>query len=122
MALWPTPTMATVLPPVPIVEEIKVKVIEEVKVECSCIKGARRLGVSIPWGTNAVDLVASSTPQIGGLAIFSYKNDDHTGVILDWRKGGFLMGEENFRDKETCLITYRFIAWDDPYLRGFATY
>lgn len=87
------------------------------EVYCSCIKTARLFGVVIPFGTDAEDIVSSSTPEVGGLALFSYENTDHVAVITSISETGFTVVEGNYK---RCQKTNRFIEWNDPRIRGFA--
>lgn len=88
--------------------------------ECSCIKGARGYGVPIPLGTDAKDIKGNSSPVIGGLVLFRYPKDDHVAVIEGFN-GGFEVVEWNYR-KGPCVATRRTVAWNDPAIRGFASF
>lgn len=86
------------------------------KEECSCIKTARNLGVKIPFGTNAKDLVPNSPPIIGGLILLKY--GVHHVVVLEGFEGGFQVAEGNF-EKGPCVVTRRRIDFNDPHIIGF---
>lgn len=112
-----TPTVHAEEPP-PVVLEVYVP-------ECSCINGARVLGVPIPAlgkDGGAKDIEGGERPVIGGLALFSYEKLDHVGVIIRWYEEGFIMGEENYEKTDDCDITYRYVRFDDKDLRGFASF
>ena len=85
---------------------------------CFCSRYARNEGVNIP-AANAIDLVASTTPELGGGILFSYGtgiDKHHIGVIRVFLKEGFFIEEANH---EPCKVTTRIVKYNDPYIIGF---
>ena len=99
---------------------------EIVEKECeyySCIVTARELGIPIPLGTNAIDIVPNDIyPHIGGLAIFKYGdslNKYHVVIVVKVIEDGF-WGEGG--NKPSCQFTKDFYSFDNPNLLGFRHY
>lgn len=84
---------------------------------CSCIKTARRLGIAIPYNTNASDFIPNTTPHVGALVLFKFTNDIyHVAYIDKITNDGLFILQGN---KEKCKYTEEWISWDNPYLIGF---
>lgn len=87
-------------------------------VYCSCVKSARLLGVEdLPKIPDPSVLKPNSSPVIGAAVLLDY-NVPHIAVVTKLLEDGFMILEGNFHK---CKKTYRFIAWNDPHLRGFWT-
>ncbi len=71
------------------------------------------------------DIVGSTTPSVGAVAIFEYKDKvtgesvKHIAIITSLDADGFEVKESNF---SKCEYGERTVAWDDPHIRGFAVY
>lgn len=61
------------------------------------------------------DILPSTTPFVGAVAIFQYKVP-HYAVVKSLQEDGFVVKESNYTPG---VIGERFIRWDDPHLRGF---
>lgn len=86
-----------------------------IKIECSCVKTARSLGVPIPYNTDAKDIVPDGTPEIGGLIVLKYGDIYHIAVIQGF-ESGFNVSEGNFKE---CEMSERTIDFNDPHIVGF---
>lgn len=77
---------------------------------CSCVQTAKYLGVTIPGGHNAWDLVPNSDePKVGQLVLMAYIKTGHVAVIAEILEDGYLIIEGNYR---TCQKTIRVIPKD----------
>ncbi len=84
---------------------------------CSCIKGARNLGVNIPIGTDAQDLKSNSVPTIGSLILLKYENGvSHVGVIQKITDSTFVFESYN---RIPCLHSVDEIGMNSPFIVGF---
>ena len=100
-------------------EEPEVVVEEKYNIACYCSGWAQENGVDIP-DTDAWDLHASSTPQVGGGVLFKYgesEEEHHVAKILWLLEYGMFVKEAN---KEPCKITERFVSYNDEFIVGFA--
>ena len=80
---------------------------------CSCVQFAKALGVKIPRGLSAWDLLPNTTPGIGKLVLI---NGNHVAVITKIEGTGFWVREANWRP---CTTGSRFILWNSKSIRGF---
>lgn len=80
---------------------------------CSCVRYARVLGVQIPIGTSAWDLLPNTSPAVGKLVLI---NGNHVAVISKITEAGFWIKEANYT---ACKTGTRFIKWNDKSIRGF---
>ncbi len=68
------------------------------------------------------DIVPNSTPKVGAVAIFEYKDKQtgarvkHVAIIEKFSATGFAVAESNFT---RCLWDRRTIDWGDPHIVGF---
>ena len=85
---------------------------------CSCVRGARWLGVDIPLvEATYFQSFKPQTPTLNGLVLMSYKNGvNHVAVIKDFREDGLLVQETNYK---SCQFTERLIDFRDRAIRGF---
>lgn len=106
---------ADVLPPTPIVRQYD-------ETACNCylyVKGR------VPNLPSMKDVVGSTTPAVGAVAIFEYRDKDtdetvkHIAIVGWFDVDGFQVFESNF---DSCKYGKRFIKWNDPHIRGFAVY
>lgn len=61
-------------------------------------------------------IVPNSTPQVGAVAVFQYKNLKHIAIITKLESDGFWVKEANYIP---AMIGERFVKWNDPSLEGF---
>ena len=80
---------------------------------CSCIQYAKALGVKIPKGNSAWDLMPNSKPAVGRLVLI---NGNHVAVITSMTEKGFFIREANW---QPCKTGSRFIPWNSKSIRGF---
>lgn len=83
-------------------------------VRCSCVRYVA-LTHRIPPMKTPADVSPNSPPFIGSLVLLNY-NVSHIAVLTGFTADGFLIREANFNK---CQETTRFVAWGDPFLRGF---
>lgn len=92
--------------------------------KCSCIKSARKFGLAIPYGTDAINIKPNTTIRVGVGVLFN-EEQGHIGVVTSIQEDGFWYKEGGYKidDDGTCHITEKFIQWDDQrsidYLLGF---
>lgn len=88
---------------------------------CSCVKSVRAVLPQLPKG-DAKDFIPNSPPTVGGIVIYKYPNGKyHVAALRSFAKDGSGYYESG-SNLEPCLSYERFVAWDNPYLVGFATY
>lgn len=85
---------------------------------CSCIQTAKMLGVPIPRGTDASEIMPDGTPKKGGLLLLKYGKIYHVAVIQEINIEGnyYLVKEGNY---QKCKLTVRKIPRDSLSIRGF---
>ena len=99
-------------PPAP---QVQIQVIEEV--DCWCVAYAARKGVRVPIGWNAEDFPSNTTPHVGALALFRYKNGvAHVARITSLSEEGFTIDQDGVT---RCNNPSDFVAWGDKNLTGF---
>ena len=84
-------------------------------VPCSCVKTLKALGVKAPT-IDAKWFKPNTTPHVGAVAIFKYKNVSHVALVKELKENYFVVREGNFTP---CLITNRRIKYGDAALVGF---
>lgn len=88
-------------------------------VACNCYLYLKTRIKALPL---MADIVPNSTPKVGAVAIFWYKEKytakwvKHVALIEKLSATGFTVAETNFTK---CLFDRRVIAWDDERLEGF---
>lgn len=90
--------------------------------KCSCVKGARALGLDVHG--DAIDMIPNSPPTVGGGALFYFRDKDtgemvgHVGVITSL--GGETFTYEDYNGiGNKCSHGVHEARYDDPHLRGF---
>lgn len=86
--------------------------------DCSCVTYMRELGHDFPRIPNPSFLQANSPPFVGGLILIQYGNLSHIGEIADLRPGGVIYRDRRLINGK-CITSMRWIAFDNPGLRGF---
>lgn len=113
------PNIIVVKAPIPIPEAPPEAVKAPVDdVACNCW---RFLATKLPVPRMA-DIQPNTTPHVGAIAIFSYKDKTtgekvkHIAYIEELTADGFVISESNF---EKCKYGRRTVAWTDQRLVGF---
>jgi len=66
---------------------------------------------------DAEDFKPNTTPHVGALALFTYKNGiSHVARIVEIREDGFLIDQDGV---SRCNNPSDFVEWDDKNLTGF---
>lgn len=102
--------------PQSLVSDLEVEVEEPPSIYTSCIKTARWLGVSIPYGTDAEDLTHNTTLREAEAVLLKYGDVYHVAVITKLGENGIHIAEGNYKPG---AFTMRVIKFDDPNIRGF---
>lgn len=103
------------LSPIPLLS----KPIEEVALsdDCLCVTYARASGIDIPYEMDASDFKGNTHPQVGVLALFTYKNGiAHVARVTILHDDGFGIDQDGVN---RCNNPTDFVLWSDPNLRGF---
>lgn len=127
MLYYITPLLAAFIALAPAVEmpkspapEVQTKETEqhEPAVSCSCVATAIAYGSKIPLIDASRMKVATTTPSVGGTALFYYPRSGlhHVAHITQVGDGWFRTIEGNY---EPCTLTTRTVRFDDPRLLGF---
>ena len=87
------------------------------KIECSCVRYTRSLGLQIPYNTDAINIKPNTRISIGVGALF-LEEEGHIAFVTKINEEGFWIDEAGY---EKCKSTKRFIKFNDPYnkLIGF---
>ncbi len=92
------------------------------EVACNCYLYVKARISNLPM---MKDVVGSTTPSVGAVAIFEYidkhtfETVKHIAIITSLGDTGFYVKESNFVG---CEYGKRFIEYSDSHIRGFATY
>ena len=88
-------------------------------IECWCVTYAAKKGIKVPVGWNADDFKGNTTPHVGALAIFRYKNGvAHVAPITAITEKGFAIDQDGVN---RCNNPSDFVLWDDKNIYGFWT-
>ncbi len=83
---------------------------------CSCVSYVRSLVPEAPR-KDAINYKPNAAPAVGSVAIFRYKNGvGHVAFVTALYSTGFFISEANYHH---CKVDDRWVAYNDPALRGF---
>lgn len=87
--------------------------------ECRCVAYAASKGVEVPPGWDAEDFKGNTTPHVGALALFTYRNGvSHVARITELQEAYFVIDQDGIPE---CDNPSNEVRWDDKNLRGFWT-